>query len=187
ALRGVPQIEVTFDIDANGILHVTARDKATAKEQKIRIEASSGLGEKEIERMVKDAESHAGEDKQKREAADTHNRADQMAYETEKQLKELADKLDESTRGRLQSAVDRVREALKGSSTEAIKSANEELTKIWNEAAQAMYQAQAAGQQAGTGGGAADAKSSSTSSSDENVVEADYEVVDDEDEKKKKK
>jgi len=186
ALRGVPQIEVTFDIDANGILHVTARDKATSKEQKIRIEASSGLGEKEIERMVKDAESHAEEDKQKREAADTHNRADQMAYETEKQLKELADKLDESTRGRLQSAVDRVREALKGSSTEAIKSANEELTKIWNEAAQAMYQAQAAGQQAGAGGGSADAKSSSTSSSDENVVEADYEVVDDEDKDKGK-
>jgi len=190
APRGIPQIEVTFDIDANGILHVTAKDKATAKEQKIRIEASSGLGEQEIDRMVKDAESHAEDDKKKREEADTRNKADQMAFETEKQLNELGDKLDEETKSKLQSAVERVKTALNGTDTAEIKSASDELTSIWNEAAQVLYQAQAqqqagAQQEAASGAGASDAGESSAGGDDQ-VVDADYEVVD-EDEKDKDK
>jgi len=190
APRGIPQIEVTFDIDANGILHVTAKDKATAKEQKIRIEASSGLGEQEIDRMVKDAESHAEDDKKKREEADTRNKADQMAFETEKQLNELGDKLDEETKSKLQSAVERVKTALNGTDTAEIKSASDELTSIWNEAAQVLYQAQAqqqagAQQEAASGAGASDAGESSAGGDDQ-VVDADYEVVD-EDERDKDK
>ncbi|HIH24110.1 TPA: molecular chaperone DnaK [Candidatus Woesearchaeota archaeon] len=187
APRGIPQIEVIFDIDANGILHVTAKDKATSKEQKIRIEASSGLKEQEIDRMVKDAESHASEDKQKREDVETRNRADQMAYETEKQLKELGDKLDESTRSGLQSAVDRVRESLKGGDIGAIRSVNEELTNIWNTAAQKLYQSQP---QPGGGGqkGSADSQPGSgpASAGEGEVVDADYEVVDEDKDKNKK-
>jgi len=188
APRGVPQIEVTFDIDANGILNVAAQDKATGKEQKIRIEASSGLSEQEIERMVKDAESHADEDKKKREEADTRNKADQMAFETEKQLNELGDKLDEDTRSKLQSAVERVKTALKGTDTAEIKSASDDLTKIWNQAAQTLYQArQQAGaqqqQEAASGAGSAE---SPDSGDDDQVVDADYEVVE-EDEKDKGK
>ncbi|MBW7996080.1 MAG: molecular chaperone DnaK [Candidatus Glassbacteria bacterium] len=185
APRGVPQVEVEFDIDANGILHVVAKNKATGKEQKIRIEASSGLGESEIEKMVKDAETHASEDKEKREAVETRNRADQMVFETEKQIGELGDKLDEGTKGNLQEKLDAAKEALKGSDTAAIKSTQEALTAVWNEAAQQLYQAQAAqeaaaGAEAGGGGG----EQSSTSSTDENVVDADYEVVDDEEKDK---
>ncbi|MBX6723297.1 MAG: molecular chaperone DnaK, partial [Dactylosporangium sp.] len=114
APRGVPQIEVTFDIDANGILHVTARDKATGKEQKIRIEASSGLSEAEIQRMIKDAEAHAQEDKKRREEIDTRNRLDSLAYEVEKNSKEWADRLEPSMRSRLEGAVERARKALRG-------------------------------------------------------------------------
>ena len=189
APRGIPQIEVTFDIDANGILHVTAQDKATGKEQKIRIEASSGLSESEIDRMVKDAESHSEEDKKKREEADTRNKADQMAFETEKQLSELGDKLDEDTRSKLQSAVERVKTALNGTDMTEIKSASDDLTQIWNEAAQTLYQAQqqagAQQQEAASGAGSADAGDSSAGDDDQ-VVDADYEVVDD-DEKDKDK
>jgi molecular chaperone DnaK len=191
APRGVPQVEVEFDIDANGILHVVAKDKATNKEQKIRIEASSGLAESEIDKMVKDAEEHASEDKQKREEVEVRNRADQMVFETEKQLGELGDKLDEATRGTLQEKLDAAKEALKGSDTEAIKSTQEELTAVWNEAAQKLYQAQAAQEGADGAAGGAEAggagaeQQSSTSSTDDGVVDADYEVVDDDEEKDK--
>src|SRR5690606_15294395 len=101
APRGMPQVEVTFDIDANGILHVSAKDRATGKAQKIRIEASSGLSEQEIEKMVKDAESHADEDKKRREEVEARNRLDAMTYEVEKNMKEWEDKLDESSKGTL--------------------------------------------------------------------------------------
>ncbi len=198
APRGVPQIEVEFDIDANGILHVAAKDKATGKEQKIRIEASSGLSDSEIENMVKDAEVHASEDKQKREEVETRNRADQMVFETEKQLGELGDKLDEGAREKLQEKLDAAREALKGSDLAAIKSSQEELTAIWNETAQQLYQTQAAQEAAaggaegaaaaaaGAAGAAGGGEQSATSSTDGDVVDADYEVVDD-DEKDKGK
>ncbi len=196
APRGVPQIGVEFDIDANGILHVAAKDKATGKEQKIRIEASSGLSDSEIDNMVKDAEVHASEDKQKREEVETRNRADQMVFETEKQLGELGDKLDEGAREKLQEKLDAAKEALKGSDLAAIKSSQEELTAIWNETAQQLYQTQAA-QEAAAGGaeGAAAAgaaasgggtEQSATSSTDGDVVDADYEVVDDEEKNKDK-
>jgi molecular chaperone DnaK len=179
APRGVPQVEVEFDIDANGILHVGAKDKATGKEQKIRIEASSGLNESEIDKMVKDAQSHEAEDKAKREAVETRNRADQMVFETEKQLGELGDKLDEGTKSTIKDKLEAAREALKGSDTARIKSTQEELTKAWNDAAQQLYQTQAS-QQADTGGAGAAGGGGATSSTQDGVVDADYEVVDDE-------
>ena len=191
APRGIPQIEVAFDIDANGILHVSAKDKATGKEQKIRIEASSGLNDKEIERMVKDGELHAAEDQKKREEAETRNRADQMAYETEKNLQELGDKLDQDTRARLQSAVDRVKSAIKGNNMIEIKAAHDELTRIWNEVAQKMYQTQGqqepTGQQSSSGAGSSGGGASSAGPGGDRVVDADYEVLDDDKDKKDNK
>jgi molecular chaperone DnaK len=191
APRGIPQIEVAFDIDANGILHVSAKDKATGKEQKIRIEASSGLNDKEIERMVKDGELHAAEDQKKREEAETRNRADQMAYETEKNLQDLGDKLDQDTRARLQSAVDRVKSAIKGNNMIEIKAAHDELTRIWNEVAQKMYQTQGqqepTGQQSSSGAGSSGGGASSAGPGEDRVVDADYEVLDDDKDKKDNK
>jgi molecular chaperone DnaK len=141
AARGIPQIDVTFDIDADGILHVSAKDKATSKEQSIRIEASSGLAEDEIKRMVKDAEQHAGEDKQRRDTIELRNRAGQLVYETEKQLKEHGDKLDATDKAKVEAAVGRTNEALKGSDDGEVKSAVEGLEATWSEAAKKMYQA----------------------------------------------
>src|SRR5438034_486810 len=161
APRGMPQIEVTFDIDANGILHVSAKDRATGKEQSIRIEASSGLHEADIQRMVQDAEAHAGEDRKRKETVEARNRADALVYEVEKNLREHGDKIDSSLKSRIESAVSRVRDALKGEDFAAIGSAAEALEKAWQEAAAAMYQT--AGAQAGAppggapGGAAADA------------------------------
>jgi molecular chaperone DnaK len=186
APRGMPQVEVTFDIDANGILHVTARDKTTGKEQKIRIEASSGLSDSEIDRMVKDAEKNAAEDKTRREEIDTRNRLDGMTYEVEKNSKEWADRLSPELKSRLDGAVERARKALRGSDTGEIKSAQEELTRVYSEAGQSLYQAQ--GQQPGggpTGGqtpqepAGAGAGTSSGGGKPDDVVEADYEIVDD--------
>jgi len=178
APRGVPQIEVTFDIDANGILSVSARDKATGKEQSIKIQASSGLSEDEIKKMVKDAESHAGEDKKKREEIETRNNAESLAYQTERQLKELDDKLDAETKGKVEAAVGRVREALKTDNLDEIKSASEALTQIWHDAAGKMYQ-QAGGQAGPTGGpGGPEAGPSDSGEKKDKTVDADFEVVD---------
>jgi molecular chaperone DnaK len=141
APRGMPQIDVTFDIDADGILHVSAKDKATGKEQSIRIEASSGLAEDDIKRMVNDAESHADEDKKRRETIELRNRAGQLAYETEKQLKEHGEKLEAEDKAKVEAAVGRVNEALKGSDDGEVKSAVEALEATWSEAAKKMYQA----------------------------------------------
>ncbi len=189
--RGIPQIEVSFDIDANGILHVAAKDRATGKEQKIRIEATSGLSDQEIDKMVKDAQSHEAEDKKKREEVEIRNRADQMAFESEKNLKEMGDKLDSATRSSLEAAVEKVRSALKGSDIEEIKAAHESLTGIWNQAAQQMYQAQqAAGEAGGTGSegaGGGQQQASSSGGGKEGVVDADFEVVDEDKDKDKKK
>ena len=177
APRGMPQIEVTFDIDANGILNVSAKDKATSREQSIRIEASTGLTKDEIGKMVNDAKSHATDDKKKRELVDLKNQADQVAYQTEKNLKELGDKIDSSSKGKLEAGVGRVREAIKTDNVNEIKSALEALNQTWNEVSAKLYQQQqppeGAGPQPGPqpGGETADEKE---------VEEADYEVVDDE-------
>jgi molecular chaperone DnaK len=180
APRGLPQVEVTFDIDANGILHVTAKDKATNKEQKIRIEASSGLTESEIDRMVKDAEKHAAEDKRKREEIDTRNRLDSMTYEVEKNVKEWGDKITPEAKQRVDLAVERARKALRGDDLGEIRAAQEELTRVFSEAGQAFYQQQAAqgaqgAQQQATG---APPPAGEQPHAAEDVAEADYEIVD---------
>src|SRR5512146_2746702 len=151
APRGLPQIEVTFDIDANGILHVSAKDKATSKEQKIRIEASSGLSDAEIDRMVQDAEKNAAEDKRKREEIDTRNRLDSMTYEVEKNAKEWSDKLPAELKSKLDSAVERARKALRGDDMNEIRAAQEELNRAFSEAGQSFY-AQNQGAPSGEGG-----------------------------------
>ncbi|MDQ7052886.1 MAG: Hsp70 family protein [candidate division KSB1 bacterium] len=179
APRGVPQIEVTFDIDANGILHVSAKDKATGKEQSIRIEATTGLTKEEIERMQEEAKKFAAEDKKKRERAEALNRADQLAYQTEKNIKELGDKLDADSKSKLESAVSRLREAMKSENVDQINSASEELSRIWNEVSSKIYQQAQPGEQAGT---TADA---GQQAGGENVQEAEFEVVDDDKDKNK--
>jgi molecular chaperone DnaK len=180
APRGMPQVEVTFDIDANGILHVAAKDKATSKEQKIRIEASSGLSDTEIDKMVKDAEKNAEEDKKRREEIDTRNRLDSMTYEVEKNAKEWSDKLPSDLKTRLDASVERARKALKGDDLNEIKAAQEELSKTFGEAGQSFYaQSQGSPQgEAGAPGGQPGEPAASGAPADD-VVEADYEIVDD--------
>jgi molecular chaperone DnaK len=185
APRGVPQIEVTFDIDANGILHVSAKDKATGKEQKVRIEASSGLSDSDIDRMVKEADKNAAEDKRKREEIDARNRLDSMTYEVEKNSKEWADRLPAELKTKLEAAVERARKALRGDDMNEIKAAQEELSKVFAEAGQSFYaQAQSSSGGGESGGSDAGAAAGSTGGSTgasgkpEDVVEADYEIVD---------
>ena len=174
APRGVPQIEVTFDIDANGILNVSARDKATGKEQSIRIEASSGLTQEEIERMMKEAREHEAEDRRKRELVEARNRADQLVYETEKNLKEMGDKLSPDVKSRVEAAVGRLKEAMKGTDINEIKSATDALTQAWHEAAAQMYRTAAGTSGSGTG----ESQASSGGSQDKGgAVDADFEVV----------
>jgi molecular chaperone DnaK len=190
APRGMPQVEVTFDIDANGILHVSAKDRATGKEQKIKIEASSGISEQEIDRMVKDAESHASDDKQRREQVEARNRLDSMVYEVEKNKKEWEDKLDQSTRESLDQALDRARKALKQDDVGEVRSATEALQQAYSAAGAQIYAAQqaagASSPDAGFSGGATagagfegDATASAGARPQDDVVEADYEIVDD--------
>ncbi len=180
APRGIPQIEVTFDIDANGILNVSAKDKATSREQSIRIEASTGLSKDEIEKMVNDAKSHAAEDKKKRELVDLKNQADQVAYQTEKNLKELGDKIDSTSKGKLEAAVGRVREALKTDNVDEIKSGLDALNQIWNEVSATLYQQQQAAGGAGPQQGPPPPGDEAETKDEKEVEEADYEVVDDE-------
>jgi molecular chaperone DnaK len=178
APRGMPQVEVTFDIDANGILHVSAKDRTTGKEQKIRIEASSGLSEKEIDRMVKDAEAHASEDEAKREKVDARNRLDSLVYQVEKDTAEWGDKVSGGTKERLARAVDKAKTALKGDDLATLTSARDELMQAFSAAGQEMYQAQAA-EASAAGPTAGDEPSPEPSTGvDEDVVEADYEIVD---------
>lgn len=177
APRGMPQIEVTFDIDANGILNVSAKDTATGKEQKITITASSGLTDAEIEQMVKDAAAHAEEDKQKREEVETRNRADSLVYETEKNLKEFGDKVDDATKEKVSNAVERVKSALAANNSEEIKAASDALTQVWHEASAQLYQQTT---------GATSAEGTAEAPDDgEDVVDAEYEVVDDDKKEKK--
>jgi molecular chaperone DnaK len=176
AMRGVPQIEVTFDIDANGIVHVTAKDMGTGNEQKITITASSNLSDDDIERAVKEAEQHAEEDKQRKEAAEIRNNADSAVYQTEKTLKDLGDKIEEADKAKLESAINDVKEALKGTDNDRIKETNEKLLEAFNEVSQKIY-AQNPG--AGADPGAQAGPEENTEDA-ENVYDADYEVVDDE-------
>ncbi|MCG9134777.1 molecular chaperone DnaK [Candidatus Poribacteria bacterium] len=184
APRGVPQIEVTFDIDANGILNVSAKDTATGKEQKITITASSGLSEAEIDQMVKDAEAHAEEDQQKREQVEARNRADSLVYETEKNLGEFGDKVDDASKEKVNAAVARVKQALEADNHAEIQSTTDELTQVWHEVSALMYQ-QTAGADPGAAPGdpSATADEAAAGAADSDVVDAEYEVVD-EDEKK---
>ena len=185
APRGTPQIEVTFDIDANGILHVSAKDKATGKENRIEIKASSGLSEEEVERMVKDAEAHAEEDKKARELVESRNQADALVHATEKSLKDLGDKLEGNERADIESAVSELKEALKGDDKARIDTKSEALAELSAKVMQRVYQAE--GQGAGEAGAGAQAGAAPGGKPDgegaEDVVDAEFEEVKDEDRK----
>ncbi|MFQ5869533.1 MAG: molecular chaperone DnaK [Candidatus Zixiibacteriota bacterium] len=178
APRGVPRIEVTFDIDANGILNVSADDKATGKSQSIRIEASSGLSEQEIQKMVNDAKQHEAEDRKKREEVDLRNQADQLVWQTEKNLKEFGDRLDADSKAKVEAATERVKAAIKSNDNEEIRSSVEALNTVWHEATGKMYQGATADAQESqtTQGPSAEAKTEA-GKKDEKAVDADYEVV----------
>ena len=177
AARGVPQIEVTFDIDANGILHVSAKDRATNKEQSIRIEASSGLKEDEIKNMVADAESHADEDRRRKETVEARNRADSLVYETEKNVKEHAEKIDGALKSEIETHITAVKEALKGEDTTAITTASEALQASWHKAAAALYQQASPPQGGPAGGDVPPGAETRKKDGGDGAVEADYEVV----------
>ncbi len=185
APRGVPQIEVTFDIDANGIVNVSAKDTATGKEQSIQITASSGLSKDEIDELIKDAELHAEDDKKKRELVDARNQADALIYSTEKSIKDLGDKIDEATKSKVESTIEPLKKAMEGDDTEEIKRLTEEMTQASHKLAEAMYQqaSQADAQQQEGAGGAADQEQAGPSAPDEDVVDADFEEVKDDDKK----
>ncbi len=172
APRGLPQIEVEFDIDANGIVHVSAKDKATGKEQKIKIEASSGLSENDIDQMVKDAEVHAADDEKRRTAVDTKNKGENLAYQVEKQIEELGDKLDTADKAKLEEAISETRKALEGDDDSLITTKVEELEKVWQEIGAKMHQQNA--EQAPQG----DQEQPEEQPADDSV-DADFEVVDD--------
>jgi molecular chaperone DnaK len=174
APRGVPQVEVTFDIDANGIVHVSAKDLGTGKEQSIRITASSGLSQEEIDKMVRDAEAHASEDKQKRELIEARNHADSLIYSTEKSLKEFGDKVDAGEKQKIEDGVAKLKKAMEGNDPAAIKTATDELTQASHKLAEAVY-SHAQQEGAGAEGDAAPKEEGS----DEKVVEAEFEEVKD--------
>jgi molecular chaperone DnaK len=184
APRGMPQIEVTFDIDANGILHVGAKDLGTGKEQKITITASSGLSKDEVEKMRKDAEAHADDDKKQREDVETRNEADNAVYRSEKMLKESGDKISGDDKAKIEKAMAEVKEALKGGDAGVIKAAAEKLTEAWQAVSAELYKAAAEKAQAekakggaGTAGGEPkDEAKSDDKKKDEGVIDA--EVVD---------
>lgn len=182
APRGLPQIEVTFDIDANGIVHVTAKDKGTGKENTIKIQDGSGLSQDEIDRMVKDAEAHAEEDKKRREEQEVRNSAESMAYQTRKFVEDNKEKVSDELQTKVEDAAKAVDEALKGDDIEAIKEAVEKLSAESQEMGKAIYEAEAAEGAAGAGAAGGGAEGADSASQDPNVVDA--EVVDEEDEKK---
>ena len=174
APRGIPQIEVTFKLNQDGILDVSAKDKATSKEQSIRIEASSGLSDDEIEKMKEDAKKHESEDAKVKEMIDLHNQADQLVYQTDKQIEEFKDKLDKETVANLNSAKDKLAESNKGDDVESIKADIDSLNKIWSSASEKMYKesSDSAGEQTG-------AEPNVGSDEESEIKDADYEVVDD--------
>jgi molecular chaperone DnaK len=178
APRGVPQIEVTFDIDANGIVNVSAKDLGTGKEQKITITASTNLTEEEIQQKVKEAEKYAEEDRKLKEKVEARNNADSLVYQTEKTLKEMGDKLDPADKKRIEDEVQKVKDALQKDNTDDIKKSTEDLTKVFYEISAKLYQ------QAGSAAGGAQGQGGPEGSGEkDNVVDADYEVVDEDDSK----
>lgn len=188
APRGIPQIEVTFDIDANGIVNVGAKDQATGKEQSIQITASSGLSKEEIEKAVNEAEMHAEEDKAKKELIEARNHADALIYNTEKSLKDLGDKVDAETRTKVESAIEPLRKAMEGEDAAEIKRLSDELTQASHKVAEAMYQQASAaggadGQPGPDGAGDPGAGANAAGAADDDVVDADFEEVKDEDKK----
>jgi molecular chaperone DnaK len=173
-------IEVTFDIDANGIVNVSAVDKGTGKSQKITITSSGGLSSEEIDRMMKDAEAHAEEDRKRKELVEVRNQADQLVYTVDKTIKDLGDKVDQGEIDKANAAKDKVKQALEGNDLETIKSATEELTQVVQQLSVKLYEQAAQAQQgadAGAAGGAA--AGGDGGKARDNVVDADYEVVDD--------
>lgn len=182
APRGVPQVEVTFDIDANGLLHVSAKDKGTNKEQSIRITSSSGLSKEEVEKMKKDAQAHTSEDKKKKEEVDLKNQADSLVFQTDKQLKEFGEKLSGDAKGKVESANEKLKEAIKSNIIANIKTAIDTLNEAWNEASTQMYQqtTQAGGP---PGGGPQGGPAGGQKTDEKKVEDAQYEVVDDKDKK----
>jgi molecular chaperone DnaK len=179
APRGVPQVEVAFDLDANGILHVSAKDLGTGKEQSIRITASSGLSEEEIERMKKDAELHADEDHKRKELVEAKNNADSMVHMVEKSLKELGDKVDSDTKANVENEIVNLKKVMEGEDVEAIKKATESLTQASHKLAELMYAKANTGAQGGEPGGDAGASAGGSAQGQDNddVVDADFEEV----------
>ena len=179
APRGIPQIEVTFDIDANGIMNVSAKDKATGKEQSIVIKASSGLSDDEIDKMVKDAEAHAEEDRQARELVEARNLAENLVYSTKKSVEELGDKVEDQEKQDVEAAITEVEEAVKGNDKDVIEEKTRKLTEVAGKLAERAYQqAAAAGGDADSGGEDRPADGNN-GAGDENVVDAEFEEVDD--------
>jgi molecular chaperone DnaK len=177
APRGVPQIEVTFDIDANGIVNVSAKDLATGKEQSIQITASSGLSQEEIDQLVKDAELHSEEDKKARELIEARNQADSLIYATEKSIKELGDKVDASTKTNIEASIENLKKAMEGSDANEIRRLSEELTQASHKLAEAMYQQASGAGQAQHGAAGGHTGSAEQGAADEDVVDADFEEV----------
>ena len=179
APRGVPQIEVTFDIDANGIVNVSAKDKATGKEQQIRIQASGGLSDDEVDQMVKDAESHAEEDKKNKEMVEAKNHGEALIHSTEKSMSEHGDKISDADKSAVTAAIDDLKTALEGDNAEEIQTKTNTLSQAAMKLGEAMYQAQSEAAAEG------DAESDAGGSPEEDIVDADFEEVqDDEDDKK---
>jgi molecular chaperone DnaK len=182
APRGVPQIEVTFDIDANGIVNVTAKDKATNKEQQIRIQASGGLSEADIDKMVKDAEAHATEDKKRRELVEARNQGEALIHATEKSVKEYGEKVSEADKQAIETAIDALRQALGGEDLEVIKARTTDLMQASMKLGEAMYQA---AQGAAAGGDPDGGDAGGTGAPKDDVIDADFQEVDDQDKKKR--
>jgi len=172
APRGVPQIEVTFDIDANGIVNVSAKDKGTGKEHQIRIQASGGLSDADIEKMVKDAEANADADKKRRDAVEAKNQAESLIHSTEKSLKDYGDKVSEDDKQAIEGAIAALKTSLEGDDAEDIKAKTQKLAETAMKLGQAMYEAAQASE-------GADAEGGEQASSKDDVVDADYEEIDD--------
>jgi molecular chaperone DnaK len=183
--RGMPQIEVTFDIDANGIVNVSARDKATNKEQQIRIQASGGLSDEEIDKMVKDAEQHAAEDRQRKELIEARNQAESLVHSTQKSLNEVGDKVPQADKSTIEAAIAELKSAAESEDIEAIKTKTNDLAQVAMKLGEALYREQA--QQADGGGGGGDGQAQDENGGDqqggEDVVDAEFEEVRDEDRK----
>jgi molecular chaperone DnaK len=178
APRGMPQVEVTFDIDANGIVHVSAKDLATQKEQSIKITASSGLSKEEVEKLVKDAQAHTDEDKKRRKTAEAKNQADTLIYQTEKNLSEHGDKIAAEDKTKIEEAVASLKKAMEGTDHVAIESATQTLTTASHKLAEEMYKKASASTATGSGADGGGGTGAGETKTDEKVVDAEFEEVD---------